>query len=745
MWWNHPDQRASLTPFPLHAFPAGRNWHPRPAGRSLPHLLALLAAILWFAWAILAPTPASATSVVFSLTTPDGPNVASGSEVTLNVTATFDTVMQAVRFEIHTPDTGMATVISRTVAPELRYVGPDPDDPYPFLPELGLPYVLDAANPLKDVLAGLTWTEDPGNPLDGIQPGTDVLLETLTVRLAGAGLVTITLAAPDACETQSDPDGRLFDSVTLEPGMDSVTFHLAMNADSDGDGDVDQADFGTFQRCLFDPSGPLAPGCGGLDFDGDADIDLDDFAQFAACARGPNIPADPDCRGQFSQFGAPIGSPGAAILSQVTNGMGSSEGMGTRWASVGSLSRAESRPGEGVPIAGSPADWLNASAAPQENEWPAASDPALAASETETIIDNTANDVMATTYESSLYGLGKNYSLPQSHRWVFGVMGPLEGGTQPGFSDNLNWNPNLDQLINSTYLGKYMLDFHPKFVKAFGLTLQDGPQYPPELPPAGVRLIQYNGPCIPPFRNPLTPEPPTFAAAKAAADGWCASHCGEGFEMTDFDINQWRYACYGYSGKGYQIVTWGGSRCEKIVGEEVISCAWLTGFIEIRNNLGNPASSCPTCDLDADGTITLQDLTLARNQLPALAFRGERQTFPVIFDSRTTVDQTQALTQIVTRDNIDYATYMEITHWNATTPVDCNNPSSHLGFLETLTKSNPTDPTLFGQALANIYCENAGGTYCAQDSLGYTIGRCRINKDGTHSIRVSAGYCMYCL
>ena len=66
--------------------------------------------------------------------------------------------------------------------------------------------------------------------------------------------------------------------------------------DFDGDGDVDQSDFGHYQACVTGPSaGPPAPGCEDADMDGDTDVDLSDFGLLQRCFSGADIPADPLC------------------------------------------------------------------------------------------------------------------------------------------------------------------------------------------------------------------------------------------------------------------------------------------------------------------------------------------------------------------------------------------------------------------------------------------------------------------
>ena len=66
--------------------------------------------------------------------------------------------------------------------------------------------------------------------------------------------------------------------------------------DSDGDGDVDQRDFGHFQACL---SGTAVtqndPDCQNARLDGDTDVDSNDLAVFLGCLSGPNSPPIQDC------------------------------------------------------------------------------------------------------------------------------------------------------------------------------------------------------------------------------------------------------------------------------------------------------------------------------------------------------------------------------------------------------------------------------------------------------------------
>ncbi len=67
-------------------------------------------------------------------------------------------------------------------------------------------------------------------------------------------------------------------------------------ADAEGDTDVDQDDFGAFQRCLgAGEDEPLPADCRCFDRNADNAVDLADFARFQVCVSGPGIKADPAC------------------------------------------------------------------------------------------------------------------------------------------------------------------------------------------------------------------------------------------------------------------------------------------------------------------------------------------------------------------------------------------------------------------------------------------------------------------
>lgn len=63
--------------------------------------------------------------------------------------------------------------------------------------------------------------------------------------------------------------------------------------DFDGDGDVDQEDFSTFQLCVTGVGGGIAEGCACADLDNDMlDVDEADFEIFRNCSTGPEVELD---------------------------------------------------------------------------------------------------------------------------------------------------------------------------------------------------------------------------------------------------------------------------------------------------------------------------------------------------------------------------------------------------------------------------------------------------------------------
>ncbi|MBP7936287.1 MAG: hypothetical protein KA354_16735 [Phycisphaerae bacterium] len=76
----------------------------------------------------------------------------------------------------------------------------------------------------------------------------------------------------------------------------SLVLVTAIAPDGDRDGDVDRDDFNFFfAPCFSGPAIAPGPSCSPYDFDADQDVDQADFGLFQRCFSGADAPADPDC------------------------------------------------------------------------------------------------------------------------------------------------------------------------------------------------------------------------------------------------------------------------------------------------------------------------------------------------------------------------------------------------------------------------------------------------------------------
>ncbi len=238
-----------------------------------------------------------AASITFSLANPGGAVVSSGSTVTVEVRGTFDAALVATRFQLTATGDVSGTVVNRSANPTtpggLTYISQTSHDPF----EDNLPHDL-SAEPINEVLCDLDYDGEPGGSTDGIAPGADILLETLDVAVMGAGTISLSITSATAAHTQGPPSGQLFDDISIDPVGGTVTIDVeSVPPDFNGDGDVDQDDYQTFEGCS---SGPAVPHdgsetCQQADFDDDNDVDQSDFGILQRCYSGEGNPADPNC------------------------------------------------------------------------------------------------------------------------------------------------------------------------------------------------------------------------------------------------------------------------------------------------------------------------------------------------------------------------------------------------------------------------------------------------------------------
>ncbi|GMU22286.1 MAG: hypothetical protein AMXMBFR13_23720 [Phycisphaerae bacterium] len=124
------------------------------------------------------------------------------------------------------------------------------------------------------------WQKDEAD-LSDVGPYSGALTPELTVTGMRAGL-----AGSYRCRV-SNAHGE----ATSNPAV--LTIHLP---DFDEDGDVDQSDFGHFQRCLTGTGvPPKDPDCQDARLDADSDIDQNDFSLFVGCMSGEGTPIGATC------------------------------------------------------------------------------------------------------------------------------------------------------------------------------------------------------------------------------------------------------------------------------------------------------------------------------------------------------------------------------------------------------------------------------------------------------------------
>lgn len=386
-------------------------------------------------------------------------------------------------------------------------------------------------------------------------------------------------------------------------------------------------------------------------------------------------------------------------------------------------------------------------------------------------------------YVPTTYGLQMNQYMPADYEFRFPLVVSFDRDpNMPPPGPALPWS-SINGPSGLEYQGQWLSPYSPEFQLPFGMQVYNGPNYPsPETTdyPSGVFIVKYNGMfCPDPSLIDVAPElfatplPPSFAEVQVKANEFCVNECGSGFEMTDFDMTQWQYTCYidGAEGKAYQVASWGGSKCEKTEDNGLIqACNPLTGMIAIRGHLRESASTYPEGDLDGDGVISMVDLIRARNIAFGPKLQGIGESRMLIkrsfledapgngtFSSLSAEEAMLRLDEVVVIDGAQtFADIFEITHWEPGIPVICPDPNihdpvqyqdivnQHFTYLAEFTSGNGGTP---GAALNDDYCAatHGPGSLCAAGADVAGVGHCKVNSDGTHTIRLVGGNCMKCI
>jgi len=165
-------------------------------------------------------------------------------------------------------------------------------------------------------LTAAVWVGD-GNPADGsftvANSGEDTLAYTITDNAAPDDWLEVT---PFSGSSTGSPNthavsytvagktaGTYSATITItgnawnSPQTIAVTVTVqTVDPDLDGDGDVDQQDFGLLQACYTQAGGSPQGSCAQADFNNDSLINTFELSVFLGCLSGPGVPVDRECQ-----------------------------------------------------------------------------------------------------------------------------------------------------------------------------------------------------------------------------------------------------------------------------------------------------------------------------------------------------------------------------------------------------------------------------------------------------------------
>jgi hypothetical protein len=137
----------------------------------------------------------------------------------------------------------------------------------------------------------------PENCTNGIDDNGDSLIDCSDPDCRNTAICLL----PENCTNGIDDNGNQLIDCADPTCVDAPSCQPCNDpfADVDNDGDVDQIDFGDFQRCFTGvtiglPTFPDGS-CGCFDRNHDEMIGEADLASFINCVSGPNVPAGTGC------------------------------------------------------------------------------------------------------------------------------------------------------------------------------------------------------------------------------------------------------------------------------------------------------------------------------------------------------------------------------------------------------------------------------------------------------------------
>jgi hypothetical protein len=211
------------------------------------------------------------TTIAASLTKPGSSYVQVGTPFELHFLGTFDADLVAVDFRLATSGDAAAQLTGRSANPPepngLTYISFTSQNPF----EDNLPHDF-ATGPAHEVLMDIDFGGTSGGPQDGLAPGSDIVIETLEITPTTLGPLTITLSDLKAATTQDNPDGALFDLISIEQAEVTVTVVC-----------VAYYDLATLtSHWLYSNCDTPNDWCKGADHNQDHNINFLDFAKLAS-------------------------------------------------------------------------------------------------------------------------------------------------------------------------------------------------------------------------------------------------------------------------------------------------------------------------------------------------------------------------------------------------------------------------------------------------------------------------------